>query len=68
MAETKMKSILKALKGKMEGASLRKEHHNSVVAGHPGRARTLELLKRNYYWPRYYQFIARYIQNYHVCS
>ncbi|QRW23144.1 Retrotransposable element Tf2 protein [Rhizoctonia solani] len=26
--------------------------HNSPLAGHPGRQRTLELVSRNYYWPR----------------
>ncbi|QRW23688.1 Retrotransposable element Tf2 protein [Rhizoctonia solani] len=25
--------------------------HNSPLAGHPGRQRTLELVSRNYYWP-----------------
>ncbi|KAF8761891.1 hypothetical protein RHS01_00317 [Rhizoctonia solani] len=25
--------------------------HNSPLAGHPGRQRTLELISRNYYWP-----------------
>jgi hypothetical protein len=26
-------------------------HHNSHVAGHPGRWKTLELVTRNYWWP-----------------
>ncbi|QRW26529.1 Retrotransposable element Tf2 protein [Rhizoctonia solani] len=26
--------------------------HNSPLAGHPGRQRTLELVSRDYYWPR----------------
>ena len=26
-------------------------HHDSPVAGHPGRWKTLELVSRNYWWP-----------------
>jgi hypothetical protein len=28
------------------------EHHDTQAAGHPGRAKTLELVSRNYYWPQ----------------
>ena len=28
-----------------------KEHHDSHVAGHPGRYKTQELITRNYWWP-----------------
>jgi hypothetical protein len=28
------------------------DHHDALVAGHPGQARTLELLARKYYWPQ----------------
>jgi hypothetical protein len=27
-----------------------KEHHDSPIAGHPGHAKTLELIKRNHQW------------------
>ena len=30
---------------------LLQNHHNALAAGHPGRAKTLELLIRSYYWP-----------------
>jgi len=26
-------------------------HHNTMVAGHPGRYKTQELITRNYWWP-----------------
>jgi hypothetical protein len=29
---------------------LRQEHHNTALAGHPGRAKTFDLLDRKYYW------------------
>ncbi|KAF8757331.1 hypothetical protein RHS01_04118 [Rhizoctonia solani] len=32
-------------------ADLLRIFHDSPLAGHPGRQRTLELLSRNYYWP-----------------
>jgi hypothetical protein len=28
------------------------QHHNSFIAGHPGRWKTLELVVRNYWWPQ----------------
>ena len=28
-----------------------RDHHNAQAAGHPGRARTLELISINFYWP-----------------
>ena len=30
---------------------LMQEHHNPPAMGHPGRAKTLKLLQRKYYWP-----------------
>ena len=45
-----------------------KNYHDSPVAGHPGRSKTFSLLARDYYWSRYHQFVARYVQHCHVCS
>ena len=36
------------------------QHHDTPVAGHPGRFKTLELVSRNYWWPQ----MSRYINNY----
>ncbi|QRW19820.1 Retrotransposable element Tf2 protein [Rhizoctonia solani] len=37
--------------------------HNALAAGHPGQARTLELVSRNYYWPSMKKFINSYPTN-----
>ena len=29
-----------------------REHHDTPIAGHPGRDKTLELVSRNYWWPK----------------
>src|SRR3981189_3149820 len=29
-----------------------KQHHDSLIAGHPGRWKTLELVSRSYWWPQ----------------
>lgn len=41
---------------------------DSPLAGHPGRAKTLELVKRHYYWPSMHKYVERYVRNCHVCS
>lgn len=44
-----------------------REAHTQLLAGHPGVARTLALLKRQYYWPRMDLTIRRYIRNCKTC-
>jgi transposase InsO family protein len=44
------------------------EAHDSPVAGHPGRTKTLALVSRYYYWPKIYDSIQRYIRSCHVCQ
>jgi hypothetical protein len=44
------------------------DHHDALVAGHPGRARTLELLARKYYWPQQQQYVHRYVDNCDTCK
>ena len=36
------------------------QHHDSMVAGHAGRWKTLELVSRSYWWPRMSKFIRLY--------
>ncbi|KAH8144651.1 uncharacterized protein LAJ45_11360 [Morchella importuna] len=43
-------------------------NHDAPSAGHPGRARTLELLSRNYYWPQMRKYVARYVDHCDTCS
>jgi hypothetical protein len=42
--------------------------HDNAAAGHPGRAKTYELISRNYYWPRMNQTVRRYVCNCHTCT
>jgi len=35
--------------------------HNTKVAGHPGRWKTLELVSRNYWWPQMSRYIGQYV-------
>ena len=38
------------------------------MTGHPGVARTYEILQRSYYWPKMVNSVRQYIRNYHTCS
>jgi len=42
--------------------------HDSLVSGHLGRAKTLELLSRQYYWPGIRRFVYRYVSNCSICK
>ncbi|KAH0605690.1 uncharacterized protein H6S33_004912 [Morchella sextelata] len=42
---------------------LLKQYHDKPSAGHPGRAKTLELLTREYYWLQMRKFVDQYIKN-----
>ena len=42
--------------------------HDSPVGGHHGRAKTLELLQRQYYWPLMHETVRRYVASCHICS
>src|SRR6202161_2397273 len=35
--------------------------HDSKLAGHPGRWKTLELVSRNYWWPQMSRYIGKYV-------
>ena len=41
-------------------------HHDTPTAGHPGRAKILELLTRSYYWPKMYRDVDCYLKNCHT--
>jgi transposase InsO family protein len=47
---------------------LLRRHHEVPSAGHPGRAKTLELLCRRYYWPRMRRMVDQYLRNCHTCQ
>lgn len=52
--------------------SIRKDivqlHHDSLAAGHPGQAKTLELVSQNYWWPGMTKFINGYINTCDTCN
>ena len=41
--------------------------HNSKLAGHPRRWKTLELALRNYWWPQMSRYIGKYISTCDMC-
>ena len=42
--------------------------HLDPMAGHPGVAKTLELITREYWWPRMKEDIEKYIKACHECQ
>jgi len=44
------------------------EHHDTALAGHPGRAKTFDLVDRQYYWKDMRRQVDQYIQNCHSCQ
>ena len=45
-----------------------KEIHDQPAVGHPGIERTLEMVRRQYYWPGMKTSIHRYVRNCHACK
>lgn len=43
-------------------------HHDSILAGHPGKYKTAELIERNYWWPRLNGQVARYVAGCETCQ
>ncbi|QRW25843.1 Retrotransposable element Tf2 protein [Rhizoctonia solani] len=41
--------------------------HDALATGHPGQARTLELISRNYYWPSLKKFVNSYVSHCETC-
>jgi hypothetical protein len=55
-----------------EGDQLRlqliQEHHDTTLAGRPGRAKTFDLLDRKYYWKDMRKQVDQYVRNCHSCQ
>jgi len=43
-------------------------HHDHPTAGHPGRFKTEELVKRDYWWPSMGTFIRKYVEGCTLCQ
>jgi hypothetical protein len=43
-------------------------HHDSPIAGHPGRWKTLELVHRNYWWPGMSRYVSSYVKGCDKCN
>jgi hypothetical protein len=43
-------------------------HHDTPMAGHPGRFKTLELITRNYWWPGMSVDVKKYVQGCNTCQ
>ena len=48
--------------------SLIRRNHDNLLAGHGGRAKTMELVSRQYYWPEIRETIKRYVKNCDMCQ
>ena len=44
------------------------KYHDSIVAGHPGRTKTLELVSRNYYWINMTKDVNQYVDSCLICQ
>jgi hypothetical protein len=42
--------------------------HSSAPAGHPGRSKTIDLLRRTYFWPGLSKDASRFVRNCHQCT
>src|SRR5260221_11092104 len=43
-------------------------HHDSMVTGHPGQWKTLELVSCNYWWPGISCYVTSYIAGHDACN
>jgi len=55
-------------KGDQLRLRLIQEHHNTALAGHPGQAKTFDLLDRQYYWKEMRKQVDQYVRNCHSCQ
>jgi hypothetical protein len=45
-----------------------KQHHNTCIAGHAGRFKTLELVSHNYWWTQMSHYIGIYVKHCDLCN
>ena len=44
------------------------EYHDAPTGGHRGREKTYLTVSRDFYWPRQYQFVQKYVRASEVCQ
>jgi hypothetical protein len=44
------------------------QHHDTRIAGHAGRFKTLELISCNYWWPQMSRYISTYVKHCDLCN
>jgi hypothetical protein len=44
------------------------QHHDTRIAGHAGRFKTLELVSRNYWWPQMSRYISIHMKHCDLCN
>jgi Integrase zinc binding domain/RNase H-like domain found in reverse transcriptase len=44
------------------------QYHDSLTAGHLRQAKILELISRDYYWPRMRQYVNEYLRSCDICT
>ena len=44
------------------------EHHDTALAGHPGRAKMFDILDRQYYWKDMRRQVDKFVRNCHNCQ
>ena len=45
-----------------------KTHHDTMAAGHPGKAKTLELVQQHYWWQNMTKFVHKYVDGCATCQ
>lgn len=45
-----------------------KNHHDTIIMGHPGRDKTTALVQENYWWPGMRHFITNYVKGCAICQ
>ena len=43
-------------------------YHDTLVAGHRGRWKTMKLVTRNYLWPGVTKYVGKYVDRYDACQ